>query len=308
MHKMQEYMRGKTMNVHQMNHLQTVSHKPFIVAPKNIGEAIEYSKMIAASCFCPTNMRNKPGDVLVAIQLGAEVGLSPIQALQNIAVINNRPCLWGDATVAVVQGHSHYVSHEEWTDGTIEAGDMTAFCKVMRKGSEPHVRSFSIEDAKRAGLWKKAGPWTQYPARMLQMRARAFAFRDKFSDALKGLNQREEVQDYDVVDLDPVRATVVEKAQPSQPSSHDALEHVFEGFMDEILEAKNMLVLKDIWDRIGKVNWTGTEYRKRLADAKDFQKEEIMGEKHEGEKQENGQEVNLEQDAFLEVETANENV
>jgi hypothetical protein len=55
---------------------------------------------------------------------------------------------------------------------------------------------FSVEDAKRAGLWGKQGPWTAYPKRMLSMRARGFAIRDCFADVLKGLITAEEAQDY----------------------------------------------------------------------------------------------------------------
>jgi hypothetical protein len=55
---------------------------------------------------------------------------------------------------------------------------------------------FSVADAKRAGLWGKSGPWTQYPRRMLQLRARGFALRDAFPDVLKGLVTAEEAQDY----------------------------------------------------------------------------------------------------------------
>jgi len=35
-------------------------------------------------------------------------------------------------------------------------------------------------------LWGKGGPWTNYPRRMLQMRARALCIRDSFADALHG--------------------------------------------------------------------------------------------------------------------------
>jgi hypothetical protein len=33
----------------------------------------------------------QPEDIMVALQLGSEVGLRPMEALQNIAVINGRP-------------------------------------------------------------------------------------------------------------------------------------------------------------------------------------------------------------------------
>jgi hypothetical protein len=50
--------------------------------------------------------------------------------------------------------------------------------------------------AKKAGVWKKAGPWNDYPDRMLNIRARAWCLRDLFADVLHGLSVGEEVEDY----------------------------------------------------------------------------------------------------------------
>lgn len=60
---------------------------------------------------------------------------------------------------------------------------------------EPVERTFSEAAARRANLWGKSGPWQQYPERMLQMRARAFALRDVFCDVLRGLGSAEEQGD-----------------------------------------------------------------------------------------------------------------
>lgn len=70
-----------------------------------------------------------------------------------------------------------------------------AVCIAKRHGSSPVTARFSVMDAKRAGLWTKAGPWQTYPRRMLQMRARSFALRDAFPDVLKGLISVEEALD-----------------------------------------------------------------------------------------------------------------
>jgi hypothetical protein len=118
-----------------------------------------------------------------------------MQALQNIAVINGKPSVYGDAAMALVQASSVCEGIEE----TIEAegtGNPIAICIANRKGRKPVIAKFSVEDAKRAGLWGKQGPWTAYPKRMLQMRARGFALRDAFPDVLKGLITAEEAQDY----------------------------------------------------------------------------------------------------------------
>lgn len=164
------------------------------LAPKTFGEMMRFSEMLAGSTFVPKDFVGKPQNVLVAIQWGMEIGLAPMQALQNIAVINGRPSLWGDAALAVVQNHPAYEWHTETTEGTGDA--MVGVFTIKRKGSEPHVARFTVSDAKNAHLWSKAGPWTQYPQRMLVLRARGFALRDKFADAMKGLITAEEARDY----------------------------------------------------------------------------------------------------------------
>lgn len=180
-----------------------------IPKPVTVTEAMNMAKMIASSTFAPKGMANKPGDILLAWQLGAEIGLSLMQALQNIAVINGKPTIYGDAALAVVQAHPHYVNHREWFEGDIKAGTRTAYCAITRRGSPEHITGFSMDDAKKASLWGKQGPWSLYPDRMLQMRARGFAIRDKFADALKGIITREEVEDYEQVSEVTAQKTIV---------------------------------------------------------------------------------------------------
>jgi hypothetical protein len=161
--------------------------------PTTIQEAMRFSEILASSTMVPRDFQGKPGNVLVAIQWGREVGLGPLQALQNIAVLNGRPSIWGDAALALVRGHPDCASVQEGAEG--EGDARHGWCEVTRRGEQPQRRTFSIADAKRAGLWGKAGPWTQYPDRMLQLRARGFAIRDVFPDALRGVLTREEAED-----------------------------------------------------------------------------------------------------------------
>ena len=168
------------------------------LGPRTFEEAWRFAKLIAGSDLAPKDYIDKPANVLVAIQMGAEVGLSPMAAIQNIAVINGRPSLWGDAALAVVMVHPAYEWHKEKIEGTGDA--KVAIFEIKRKGNDPHVSRFTIADAKKANLVGKAGPWTNYPDRMLAMRARGFGLRDKFADALRGLSIAEEA-----LDLPPMR-------------------------------------------------------------------------------------------------------
>ena len=161
----------------------------FDLSPQTFDQALTFSQYLADSDMVPKDFKGKPANCLVAMQWGAEIGLQPLQALQNLAVINGRPALWGDAVIALVRGSPLCEYVLESDDGTM------ATCKVKRRNEPEQVRTFSMDDAKAAGLMGKAGPWTQYPKRMRQMRARAFALRDVFPDVLRGLPVAEEVMD-----------------------------------------------------------------------------------------------------------------
>lgn len=162
-----------------------------------------FAQAVAASGLAPKGLE-KPEAIMIAVQFGAELGLPPMASLQNIAPINGRPSLWGDAMLGVVRGTGMLEVFNEWyeKDGVRLArnpqdftDDVMAVCLVKRAGYEAKESSFSVGDAKTAGLWKKQGPWSQYPARMLQFRARSFALRDSFGDALRGLKAAEEEMD-----------------------------------------------------------------------------------------------------------------
>ena len=171
----------------------TVSRQGF--APATVTEAIQFSEMLANSNMVPKQYMGEPQDIMVCIQWGMEMGLAPMQALQNIAVINGKPSVYGDAMMALVQASPVCDGVEESIEDETTANPV-AVCVARRKGRAPVTVRFSVEDAKRADLWGKQGPWSAYPKRMLQMRARGFALRDAYPDVLKGLISTEEAQDY----------------------------------------------------------------------------------------------------------------
>jgi hypothetical protein len=165
------------------------------LALASFDDALRFSQMVSKSEFAPKDFRGKPESCMLAIQAGSEVGLSPMQSLQSIAVINGRPTIWGDAAMALVQSSPVCEYIKEYVEGDGDA--LVAVCEAKRKGyPSPTVVRFSVADAKKAGLWGKSGPWQQYPARMLTLRARGFALRNAFADALRGFITAEEARDY----------------------------------------------------------------------------------------------------------------
>lgn len=164
------------------------------IVPTTLDETFRLAQALAmAGDMVPQHFQGRPEATMAAIVRGMEVGLAPMQALSNIAVINGRACLWGDAIPAIVQRHGHHI------DVTVEGegSDAVATATLTRGDTGMEItRTFSMQDAQKAGLLQKKGPWQQYPKRMLMHRARSWAVRDGAADALMGLQVAEEVEDY----------------------------------------------------------------------------------------------------------------
>ena len=199
----------------------------FSLQPKSLDEAIRFAEIISKSDMVPRDFKGKPGNILVAVQMGQEVGLKPMAALQNIAVINGRPCIWGDAALAIVKSHPDCESVEE-DDLKVIDKNKAATCKIKRKGQPVVTCTFSMEDAVKAKLAGKDGTWKNYPNRMLQMRARGFAMRDSFPDALKGFAIAEEAEDYEVKPEISEPTEVIEAETVEQPESEETQEETQE--------------------------------------------------------------------------------
>ncbi len=195
----------------------TTTRQGMDLSPQTFEQALTFSQYLADSDMVPKDFKGKPGNCLIAMQWGAEVGLKPLQSLQNIAVINGRPALWGDSVIALVRSSPvcEYIVETQ--------NEKEATCKVKRRGEPEQTRTFSLDDARDAGLLGKQGPWTQYRKRMMQMRARAFAMRDVFPDVLKGMPIAEEVMDIPSGEVKHMgMAEVVQPEEKSLPSYDDA--------------------------------------------------------------------------------------
>ena len=174
-----------------------------------------FATMVLASDLAPSQYRKgsqaqQVANVCVALQYGLELGLSPMQSLQGVAVINGKPTVYGDALLGLCYASGLVEEFEVEVQGTGDARG--AVGTVKRQGVENKiVRAFTIGDAKKAKLWGRSGPWTQYPERMLEHRARGFALRDAFADKLRGVITAEEARDYPTEEPREVEVVEVEQ-------------------------------------------------------------------------------------------------
>jgi len=244
---------------------ETIATQGRGLALHNFDDAMRFATMVAGSEFAPKDFKGKPESCFLAMQHGAEVGLSPMQAVQNIACINGRPSIWGDAALALCLGSAVCDFVQESIEG--EGDSMVAVCHAARRGADKATTArFSVADAKKAGLWAKTGPWSQYPKRMLQLRARGFALRDAFPDVLKGLVTAEEAQDYGAAETVKEPIVVRTRATPQRhPEPVARLEApveaanptLFQKAMDKIQRAGDRETLEGCLNRIDELRRSG---------------------------------------------------
>jgi len=170
-------------------------------------EAWGLAQRLSRTEFVPAAIRGKNEAVLACILTGHEVGISPMQALAKIHVVDGRPAMSAELMRAVVLREGH----ELWIE---EQSSTRCILGGKRKGSERETRvTWTMDDAKRANLSGKQN-WRTYPSAMLLARATAALCRAIFPDVLAGISYTvEELEDGDVLagetgfDEEPTKAT-----------------------------------------------------------------------------------------------------
>jgi hypothetical protein len=175
------------------------------IMPRTMDEAWKMANAFFIANMVPKSLEGKNPEetkakVMLAICKGSEVGYAPVTAVSTIMVINNKACIYGDGATALVQnsGKVEWIKTQitDTSGGKWAEGYKVTVTLKRKDQDEPYERSFSYEDAKRARLTGKQGPWTDYPERQCYWRAASWAYRDGAADALMGLAVAEEVSDY----------------------------------------------------------------------------------------------------------------
>lgn len=221
--------------MNQLAPIQRVNSAVSVILPQSIDEIWRVARMAVVGNMAPESLtKNKDPDeatsaCAIAIMAGAELGLTPLMALRSYAVVNGRPSLWGDGIKAVVRqsGRCEYIK---------AGGDLTkGWCEAKRSDTgETMRREFTWDQAKKAGLSGKAGPWQQHPDMMMERRATARCLNDLFADVLGGIVTADEAMESEVLTNDAPR--VVSPPSPPSPPSVPTIE-ADKPIIDEIPEA-----------------------------------------------------------------------
>jgi hypothetical protein len=151
----------------------------------------------------------------LAIVTGAELGLSPAQAMRAVSVIQGKISMNAQAMAGLLQKNGGALV---WHENTDKAADVEVFLPATGAGMPPsraRVR-FTIEQAKQAGL--NSGVWRSYPMAMLANRAMSQACRMAAPSTFMGVYDPEEIDSLASVGYDTIpEAPQIEAAPPLPP-------------------------------------------------------------------------------------------
>lgn len=158
-------------------------------------EPFEKAEQIAArlskSSLLPSAVRGKPADLAVIMITGHELGLSPMQALRGLHVVEGRPILSADLIVGLVKKHPACKYFR-----LVESTDEKATYETQREGEpEPTRITWTIQQAAKAGLTGRQN-WKAHPAAMLRARASAALARAVYPDVAMGIYDPDEALDF----------------------------------------------------------------------------------------------------------------
>lgn len=181
-------------------------------SPQSFAQAMTLAEKIAESRLFGIGDAAK---AVVILACGNELGLSPMQSLRGIHIIEGKPSPSADCLVAIVMrsGLAEYFREVETTPEQ-------STWETKRRGEPVALYTFSMTDANAAKLVKPGSNWEKHPQRMLRARAKAFLARDIYTDLLFGLYSSEEMREV-ARETEPemMEAEVVERdEQPSMLS------------------------------------------------------------------------------------------
>ena len=148
----------------------------------NLPDRINYAKALAEATLLPQAYRKAPANVLLAMEYGEALGLSPIAAIQGVNIIDGKPTASAQLIGSLVRRAGHRLR--------VEADDTGTWAEaIIIRSDDPDYTFRSRWDLKRAefaGLLGK-GAWKQYPSAMLKARAITEVARDACPEALSGV-------------------------------------------------------------------------------------------------------------------------
>lgn len=163
---------------------------PIIFQENNFQKMIEAAERFSQSGLVPYALKGKPQDILIILQMGQELGLQPMQSLNEINVIQGRPSASTKSMLGLIRSKfpNAYIK--------ITQDEKRTTCEMRRdkKDEDGFTSVWDIARAAKMNLLEKDN-WKKQPLTMLSWRSIAEAARMVFPDVIMNLYTPDEATD-----------------------------------------------------------------------------------------------------------------
>lgn len=151
-------------------------------AEMSIAEKQQYAELLAQASLLPKQYQRNPANVLLAMELGQSLSIPPIQAINEVHVIEGKPSASANLIGGLVRRAGHVLRIR------VDRDAMTATAQIIRHDDPDYTFevTWTMDDAKRAGSLNKDN-WKKYPIAMLKARAITEVAREACPEALMGI-------------------------------------------------------------------------------------------------------------------------
>jgi hypothetical protein len=195
------------------------------------------AQALCTSTMVPSDYRGQQGlsNSLIALEIAARMGLSPLVVMQNMTPIHGKPSWSSSFLIATVNASGRFSPLRFVFDDKSNPTSCYAVARDKATGEVLEGETISIAMAKREGWWsrpdrhgKETSKWQSMTGQMLRYRAAAFWVKVYCPEISLGLMTQEEVADVQSVDVAEVitpvhRSSKRQAAAPKQQNQPEAI-------------------------------------------------------------------------------------
>lgn len=172
--------------------------------PNSFGDMLKFAEMVSATNMAPKGLGGKPNEIAMVLLKGRELGLPMMTSLNEIFPVEGRVGCSAKLKMALCLAHPLCEVFQ-----CVETTDNVARFVAKRRGGAPVTVSYTIEQAKQAGLLDKVqdpskNVWNKYRADMLLSKAKGKIADLVFPDVVGGLATKEDVIDIETGEVNQV--------------------------------------------------------------------------------------------------------
>lgn len=182
------------------------------------------AQALCTSTMVPSDYRGQQGlsNSLIALEIAARMGLSPLVVMQNMTPIHGKPSWSSSFLIATVNASGRFTPLRFVFDDKDNPSSCYAVARDKATGEVLEGQMISIEMAKREGWWsrpdrygKETSKWQSMTGQMLRYRAAAFWVKVYCPEISLGLMTQEEVGDVQAVEVAAMEPHATTSALPA---------------------------------------------------------------------------------------------